>query len=56
MAKKVQAKGKKSGPATAGAHTNCGGDLIWSRISPFGGHAKMGKLCDKCGTIVPRAN
>ncbi len=50
MAKKVQGKSKKGGPASAGICA-CGGNLQYAKL---GVGWKSMLLCDKCGEILPK--
>ena len=50
MAKRTQGKGKMTN--TVVGTCQCGGDLIWAKVSPQRGSANMRKVCTSCGAGV----
>lgn len=49
---KLVGRSKHQSRKTAG-QCGCGGDLIWSMV--FNPRGRMMKVCEKCGTAVPKA-
>ncbi len=49
---KLASRGKSNSSKAAGTCT-CGGDLLWSMV--FNPRGRMMRVCEKCGTALPKA-
>ncbi len=49
---KLASRGKSSMSRAVGTCT-CGGDLVWSMV--FSPRGRMMRVCEKCGTALPKA-
>lgn len=53
VAAKLASRGKSTAPKGAGQCT-CGGELMWAQV--YNPRARMMRVCEKCGTALPKVD